>query len=247
MDPAPLRARPAERLDKGRQHLDGLLGWMQAAAGIAPLQHVRDGQGRALHLALGEKVGGLVLGSEEPGFRSVALAKDDMCAGRILQGDCTQHMRAMSGRSVDFILTDPPHVTRYRDRSGRSVANDDMSTHRPVDESAGKEGADERARSQKRSTSRRSTAWRSRPSASGPGRSRPAGSRGRADRGDRRDRASRSSPSGPHARGAEPKEVARRPVLRTPARVSSIPLRIVSGTPTRNLTNPAPMSADRFS
>src|SRR5271170_4154562 len=137
-------ARPAERLDQRRQHLDGLLGWMQAVAGIAPLQHVRDGQGRALHLALGEKVGGLVLGSEEPGFRSVALAKDDMCDGRILQGDCTQHMRAMPGRSVDFILTDPPYVTRYRDRSGRSVANNDMSTHRPVDESAGKEGADER-------------------------------------------------------------------------------------------------------
>lgn len=43
----------------------------------------------------------------------------------------------------------------------------------------------------------------------------------------------------------EPKGVSRRPVSRTPARVSSIPLRLVSGTPTRNLTNPAPNRGPR--
>jgi site-specific DNA-methyltransferase (adenine-specific) len=52
-------------------------------------------------------------------------ARTAIPAGRILHGDCIRHMRAMPGRSVDFILTDPPYVTRYRDRSGRSVANDD--------------------------------------------------------------------------------------------------------------------------
>jgi hypothetical protein len=41
-------------------------------------------------------------------------------------------------------------------------------------------------------------------------------------------------------RGAELKGFVRRPVSRTPARVSSTPLRLVSGTPTRTLTNPAP-------
>jgi adenine-specific DNA-methyltransferase len=46
-------------------------------------------------------------------------------SGRIIHGDCIRHMRAMPSRSVDFILTDPPYVTRYCDRSGRSVANDD--------------------------------------------------------------------------------------------------------------------------
>jgi hypothetical protein len=40
--------------------------------------------------------------------------------------------------------------------------------------------------------------------------------------------------------GADPKGFARRPVSTTPARVSSTPIRLVSGTPTRNLTNPAP-------
>ena len=43
----------------------------------------------------------------------------------IIHGDCIQVMRTMPSRSVDFILTDPPYVTRYRDRSGRQVMNDD--------------------------------------------------------------------------------------------------------------------------
>lgn len=43
----------------------------------------------------------------------------------ILNGDCTALMRRFDPASVDFILTDPPYVTHYRDRSGRTVANDD--------------------------------------------------------------------------------------------------------------------------
>ena len=33
-------------------------------------------------------------------------------------------MRSLPWASVDFILTDPPYLVNYRDRSGRSVAND---------------------------------------------------------------------------------------------------------------------------
>jgi DNA modification methylase len=43
---------------------------------------------------------------------------------RILQGDCTQLLKTLSDNSVDFILTDPPYFVRYRDRSGRTIAND---------------------------------------------------------------------------------------------------------------------------
>ena len=43
----------------------------------------------------------------------------------VLQGDCVQIMRGMPSGSVDFVVTDPPYITRYTDRSGRSVANDD--------------------------------------------------------------------------------------------------------------------------
>lgn len=46
----------------------------------------------------------------------------------IIQGNCIDVMREMEGGSADFVLTDPPYITRYRDRSGRSVANDDNST-----------------------------------------------------------------------------------------------------------------------
>ena len=40
-------------------------------------------------------------------------------------GDCIDVMRSMPWACVDFILTDPPYLVNYRDRSGRRVANDD--------------------------------------------------------------------------------------------------------------------------
>jgi site-specific DNA-methyltransferase (adenine-specific) len=42
----------------------------------------------------------------------------------VARGDCIDVMRSMPWASVDFILTDPPYLVNYRDRSGRSVAND---------------------------------------------------------------------------------------------------------------------------
>jgi adenine-specific DNA-methyltransferase len=42
-------------------------------------------------------------------------------------GDCTDVMSYMPSQSVDFILTDPPYITRYRDRKGRRVLGDDNS------------------------------------------------------------------------------------------------------------------------
>jgi len=42
----------------------------------------------------------------------------------ITQGDCIQVMRQMPANSIDFILTDPPYLVNYRDRSGRSIHND---------------------------------------------------------------------------------------------------------------------------
>jgi len=42
----------------------------------------------------------------------------------IVNGDCIEVMRTLPWASVDFILTDPPYLVNYRDRLGRSVAND---------------------------------------------------------------------------------------------------------------------------
>jgi DNA modification methylase len=42
----------------------------------------------------------------------------------ILNGDCIQKMREMPANSVDFILTDPPYLVNFRDRTGRRLPND---------------------------------------------------------------------------------------------------------------------------
>lgn len=44
---------------------------------------------------------------------------------RIINADCLAVLPQLPNGSVDFILTDPPYLTRYRDRQGRTVANDD--------------------------------------------------------------------------------------------------------------------------
>lgn len=46
-------------------------------------------------------------------------------SGVLLQGDCVDVMRRIQSHSVDFVLTDPPYITRYRARDGKSVINDD--------------------------------------------------------------------------------------------------------------------------
>jgi DNA modification methylase len=43
----------------------------------------------------------------------------------ILQGDCLSILPTLPAQSVDFILTDPPYITRYKSRDGRTVPNDD--------------------------------------------------------------------------------------------------------------------------
>lgn len=43
----------------------------------------------------------------------------------VLQGDCTAILKTLAPGSVDFVLTDPPYLVRYKDRSGRTVRNDD--------------------------------------------------------------------------------------------------------------------------
>jgi DNA modification methylase len=44
---------------------------------------------------------------------------------RIVQGDSLKVMRTVPSNSVGLVLTDPPYGVRYRDRTNRSIANDD--------------------------------------------------------------------------------------------------------------------------
>lgn len=43
---------------------------------------------------------------------------------RFIQGDCVPVMQSMPAGVIDFILTDPPYLVGFTDRSGRSIAND---------------------------------------------------------------------------------------------------------------------------
>src|SRR5579863_1751278 len=43
----------------------------------------------------------------------------------ILNDDCLKVLPHLDAESVQFILTDPPYITRYKPRDGRAVPNDD--------------------------------------------------------------------------------------------------------------------------
>ena len=58
-----------------------------------------------------------------PAFVELAEPERNHTSG-IVQGDCITVMRGMAAASVDMILTDPPYLVSYRDRSGRTLAND---------------------------------------------------------------------------------------------------------------------------
>ena len=44
--------------------------------------------------------------------------------GNLIHGDCIEAMQSLEAGSVGFILTDPPYLVNYRDRSGRGIIND---------------------------------------------------------------------------------------------------------------------------
>ncbi len=55
-------------------------------------------------------------------------AQQNSFTNQLIQGDCIEVMRRMPANSVDFVLTDPPYLVNYRDRTGRSIANDADAT-----------------------------------------------------------------------------------------------------------------------
>lgn len=55
---------------------------------------------------------------------TMATAQQTCFTNRIHHGDCIEMMKQMPANSADFILTDPPYLVNYRDRTGRSIQND---------------------------------------------------------------------------------------------------------------------------
>jgi len=48
-----------------------------------------------------------------------------MLTQQVIQGDCKTVLPSLPDGSVDFVLTDPPYLGRFKDRTGRTLANDD--------------------------------------------------------------------------------------------------------------------------
>lgn len=46
------------------------------------------------------------------------------CHVRFILGNCIDVMRGFPDRAVDLIVTDPPYLVGFKDRSGRSIAGD---------------------------------------------------------------------------------------------------------------------------
>src|ERR1700744_6222639 len=58
-------------------------------------------------------------------IQNAAVGEDVMYSNIILHADCLTALPQLPAESVQFILTDPPYITRYKSRDGRIVPNDD--------------------------------------------------------------------------------------------------------------------------
>ena len=50
----------------------------------------------------------------------------------VLHGNCVEVMRGIKSESVDFVLTDPPYINRYKDRDGRVIRSDNFQWVKPA-------------------------------------------------------------------------------------------------------------------
>lgn len=48
----------------------------------------------------------------------------ELVPNQVMHGDCTKVLQTIPSNSVDLGVTDPPYFVRYRDRLGRTIAND---------------------------------------------------------------------------------------------------------------------------
>jgi site-specific DNA-methyltransferase (adenine-specific) len=58
---------------------------------------------------------------------SLEFFMDTTTTNTIINGDCLKVLPTLPAGSVSFVLTDPPYISHYKSRDGRSVPNDDNS------------------------------------------------------------------------------------------------------------------------
>jgi site-specific DNA-methyltransferase (adenine-specific) len=83
--------------------------------------------GRSLHAATPPAIATAPTGNPAAGAHAPAANDPDQALADfdIHQGDCTLLLSRFADRTFDLVVTDPPYIVGYRDRTGRSVANDD--------------------------------------------------------------------------------------------------------------------------
>jgi site-specific DNA-methyltransferase (adenine-specific) len=47
---------------------------------------------------------------------------NDSTINTIVHGDCLTILPTLAAASINFVLTDPPYITNYKSRDGRTVA-----------------------------------------------------------------------------------------------------------------------------
>ena len=68
---------------------------------------------------------GIDAGAAAPAPSAPAAATAVPLRDHVIHGDCVRVLPQLAAGSVDFVLTDPPYLARYRSRDGRGVPNDD--------------------------------------------------------------------------------------------------------------------------
>jgi site-specific DNA-methyltransferase (adenine-specific) len=57
-------------------------------------------------------------------YTSIDRKRDQTPDNCILNGDCTELLKTLGNETIDLVVTDPPYLVGYKDRSGRRIAND---------------------------------------------------------------------------------------------------------------------------
>jgi site-specific DNA-methyltransferase (adenine-specific) len=56
-----------------------------------------------------------------------ATPSPDVARNTVILGDCIEVLKRVPDATADFVLTDPPYLVNYKDRTGRSIQNDKSS------------------------------------------------------------------------------------------------------------------------
>lgn len=63
----------------------------------------------------------------EPALAAMPRPPRTVFLNQVVEADCLTFLPKIPSRCIDFIFTDPPYISHYADRTGRTVMNDDRA------------------------------------------------------------------------------------------------------------------------